>query len=128
MIILTHSQEKSLNGLKNFWGWFSMPNVRTGQGPSVNWFLDCVFLTSLVIGCNFTLIIVWMMMLFFCIVSDEIIYWKIRFPGNIKFYPTLEQNLLCCEINHHRYPYIVYHRSNYMSSGHSRQSLPLVIT
>ena len=26
----------------------------------------------------------------FPVVSGEIIYWKIRFPGNFKFYPTLD--------------------------------------
>ena len=57
--------------------------IHIGQGPSVNQFLDCVFLTSL------TLIIVWMMTRFFPVVSGEIIYWKIRFPGNFKSYPTL---------------------------------------
>ena len=61
---------------------------------SVNCSLDCVFLTSLVIGYNFALIIVWMMTQFFPVVSGEIIYWKIRFPRNFKFYPTLLTSLL----------------------------------
>ena len=28
------------------------------------------------------------------VVSGEIIYWKTRFPGNFKFYPTLLLNIL----------------------------------
>ena len=43
--------------------------------------LDFVqYLALLVIGYNFSLIIVWMMMQFFSVVLDEIIYWIIRFP------------------------------------------------
>ena len=47
-----------------------------------------------VIGYNFVLIIVWMMTRFFPVVSGEIIYPKIRFPRNFKFYPTLITALL----------------------------------
>ena len=59
--------------LKDSRVWFLSPNVQTGQGQSVNWSLDCVFLTSLVIGYNFTLIIIWMMMQFFPLFNGNFI-------------------------------------------------------
>ena len=40
-------------------------------------------------SCHWLQLIVWMMTRFFPVVSGEIVFWKIRFPGNFKFYPTL---------------------------------------
>ena len=73
--ILHGAGDYHLMDLKNTWVWSSPPTVQSGQGPSVNWYLDCVFLISLVIGYN--LLIIWMMMQFFPIVFGEIIYRKI---------------------------------------------------
>ena len=53
--------------------------------------LDYLSLPRLVLGYNFMLIIVLVMTRVFPFVQGEIIYWKIRFPGNFKFYPTLVQ-------------------------------------
>ena len=46
--------------LKNTRVWFLSPTVQMRQKPLVNWSFEYVFLTSLFIGHNFMLVIVWM--------------------------------------------------------------------
>ena len=85
LIVSTRMWWLSLYGLKNTQVWSLSLTVQTGQGPSANWSLDCVFLMSLVIGYN--LLCGWWRD--FPVVSGKIIYRKIRFPRNFQYSPTL---------------------------------------
>ena len=63
-----------------------------GQGPSVNCYLDCVFLTSLVIGYNYALIIGWMMARFSrCFGRNHLLKNKVPTKFQIFSHPGLAQ-------------------------------------
>ena len=65
LLVSTRLWGLSFNGLKKHPNLIFCVQCPNGQGPSVHWSLDCVFLPSLVLGYNFMLIIVLMMTRFF---------------------------------------------------------------
>ena len=90
LLVSTRLWGLSFNGLKKHPNLIFCVQCPNGQGPSVHWSLDCVFLPSLVLGYNFMLIIVLMMTRFFPLFRAKLFTGKLGSQEISNFIPP------CC--------------------------------